>query len=77
MAEHRTGGAVDLGVQVEGRTESSGWSTTAPPGWDLVAAALTAVGLVDAADAWWHWSFGDERWRSHTGAAVARYTAVP
>jgi hypothetical protein len=54
-ADHRAGGAVDLGVQVDGGVETSSWPATAPPGWDTVAAALTAAGLVFPADAWWHW----------------------
>jgi D-alanyl-D-alanine dipeptidase len=39
--------------------------------------ALTAAGLVNLPEAWWHWSYGDRFWSYVTGAPSARYGSVP
>jgi zinc D-Ala-D-Ala dipeptidase len=38
-----------------------------------LGAALAAVGLVNLADSWWHWSYGDRYWALATGAPAAPY----
>jgi D-alanyl-D-alanine dipeptidase len=44
---------------------------------DAMRQALTAAGLVNHPDAWWHWSYGDRFWSYVTGAPSARYGPVP
>jgi D-alanyl-D-alanine dipeptidase len=40
---------------------------------DSMRQALTAAGLVNEPQAWWHWSYGDRFWCFVTGAPAARY----
>ncbi|QIZ38598.1 M15 family metallopeptidase [Saccharopolyspora sp. ASAGF58] len=42
-----------------------------------LADALHAVGLVNYPTEWWHWSYGDQHWALRTGAAHAKYAAIP
>jgi D-alanyl-D-alanine dipeptidase len=44
---------------------------------DSLRTALTAVGLVNQPEAWWHWSYGDQFWCYVTAAPAARYGPVP
>jgi D-alanyl-D-alanine dipeptidase len=44
---------------------------------DAMRQALTAAGLVNHPEAWWHWSYGDPFWCQVTGAPSARYGKVP
>ena len=44
---------------------------------DAMRQALTAAGLVNRTEAWWHWSYGDRFWSFVTGAPSARYGPVP
>jgi D-alanyl-D-alanine dipeptidase len=44
---------------------------------DAMRQALTAAGLVNRPEAWWHWSYGDRFWSVVTGAPSARYGPVP
>ena len=44
---------------------------------DSLRIVLTAVGLVNQPEAWWHWSYGDQFWCYVTGAPAARYGPVP
>jgi zinc D-Ala-D-Ala dipeptidase len=44
---------------------------------DSLRQALTAAGLVNRPEAWWHWSYGDPFWCLVTGAPAARYGPVP
>ena len=43
---------------------------------EILAAALTAVGLVNYPTEWWHWSYGDRYWALITGADHALYGPV-
>lgn len=43
----------------------------------LMATVLEPVGMVNYETEWWHWSHGDRYWAYRTGAAAARYEAVP
>lgn len=43
----------------------------------LMASVLEPVGMVNYETEWWHWSHGDRYWAHRTGAAAARYAAVP
>ena len=44
---------------------------------DSLRQALTAAGLVNEPQAWWHWSYGDRFWCFLTGAPAARYGPAP
>ncbi len=43
---------------------------------ELLAGALTSVGLVNYPAEWWHWSYGDRYWAYVTGRTHARYGPV-
>jgi D-alanyl-D-alanine dipeptidase len=43
---------------------------------ELLARALTSVGLVNYPAEWWHWSYGDRYWAYVTGRTHARYGPV-
>ncbi|MGL3198094.1 MULTISPECIES: M15 family metallopeptidase [Curtobacterium] len=43
----------------------------------VLASVLEPVGMVNYETEWWHWSHGDRYWAYRTGAAAARYEAVP
>ncbi|MGA5299513.1 hypothetical protein ACPCHT_06260 [Nucisporomicrobium flavum] len=81
---HATGGAVDLTVagvdDPPAGLPCCRCDTVAPPPADrlrMLAGALTGAGLVNDVQRWWHWSYGDVSWAGATGAASARYEAVP
>jgi zinc D-Ala-D-Ala dipeptidase len=44
---------------------------------DSLRQALTAAGLVNEPQAWWHWCYGDRFWCFVTGAPAARYGPAP
>jgi len=44
---------------------------------DSLRQALTAAGLVNQPQAWWHWSYGDQFWCFVTGAPATRYGPAP
>ena len=79
------GAELDLGTRVNADPEESGGRCfTASPAIGpaarenrrMLAAALTAVGLVNYPTEWWHWSFGDRYWAAVTGAPAACYGPV-
>ena len=80
-----TGEALPMGCPPQaGPVESGGTCHTDAPVPDQVRAnrnslrmVLTAVGLVNQPEAWWHWSYGDQFWCYVTGAAAAQYGPVP
>lgn len=80
-----TGEELPMGCPPQtGPAESGGACHTDAPVPDAARAnrnslriALTAVGLVNRPEAWWHWSYGDPFWSQVTGAPSARYGPVP
>jgi zinc D-Ala-D-Ala dipeptidase len=79
------GRELDLGTPVNATREDSrgGCSTASPDIGDqarhrrqVLAAALSAAGLVNHPPEWWHWSYGDRCWASATGAPHALYAPV-
>lgn len=81
---HTTGGAVDLtlaGADDDPPADLPCCRSDAvappPPGrLRILTGALTAAGLVNDVQRWWHWSYGDASWAGVTGAAQARYGPV-
>jgi D-alanyl-D-alanine dipeptidase len=76
------GRELDMGTRVNASPEeSAGACFTDAPGIGaaaranrrLLAAALTAAGLVNYPTEWWHWSYGDRYWALATGAGHALY----
>jgi D-alanyl-D-alanine dipeptidase len=80
-----TGEELPMGsVAQAGPLESGGAAATDSPvsararaNRDSLRQALTAAGLVNQPEAWWHWSYGDPFWCLVTGAPAARYGPVP
>ncbi|MFS0728495.1 M15 family metallopeptidase [Curtobacterium sp. 1P10AnD] len=75
-----------MGTAIDDTPEQSGGRCfTASPDIDdearanraLLADVLEPVGMVNYETEWWHWSHGDRYWAHRTGAAAARYEAVP
>lgn len=56
--------------------QAEGISDAARGNRALLSEVLTAVGLTNYADEWWHWSYGDQGWALRTGAPVALYGPV-
>ncbi|MFJ7272424.1 M15 family metallopeptidase [Streptomyces sp. NPDC099050] len=54
-------------------THAAGIGEEARANRELLAAALTAAGLVNYPTEWWHWSFGDRYWALLTGETPAPY----
>ncbi len=78
-ATHCTGGAVDLTLFVcPAEPPAPGDPASAlPPGSQRrLSIALTAAGLVNRPDRWWHWSHGDPDWAAITGTGSARYGPI-
>ncbi|MCW2679911.1 MAG: dipeptidase [Frankiales bacterium] len=78
-------GELDLGSPVNaGPGQSGGRCFTRSPDVtgparhlrEVLAAALTAAGLVDHPTEWWHWSYGDRYWALQTGAPAALHGPV-
>ncbi|MFE0375758.1 nitrilase-related carbon-nitrogen hydrolase [Streptomyces inhibens] len=76
------GADVDMGTPIDASPEESdGACYTSAPGLTpaaranrrVLAAALTAAGLVNYPTEWWHWSYGDRYWALATGADHALY----
>ncbi|MGP8302076.1 nitrilase-related carbon-nitrogen hydrolase [Streptomyces inhibens] len=76
------GADVDMGTPINASPEESdGTCYTSAPGLTpaaranrrVLAAALTAAGLVNYPTEWWHWSYGDRYWALATGADHALY----
>jgi D-alanyl-D-alanine dipeptidase len=77
-----SGVELDLGTAVNASPEAShGACYTASrdiprPAQELrevLAAAMTAVGLVNYPTEWWHWSYGERYWALVRGEALTRY----
>ncbi|MFD8571286.1 M15 family metallopeptidase [Streptomyces sp. NPDC059639] len=73
---------LDMGTRVNASPEESAGacytdadtiSAEARSNRRLLAAALTAAGLVNYPTEWWHWSYGDRYWAHATGADGALY----
>jgi D-alanyl-D-alanine dipeptidase len=74
---HSTGGAVDLTLTAD-RADLPGCRREfAAPTSPLMVPALTAAGLVNDPDRWWHWSYGDRFWAFASRAPHARYGPAP
>ena len=80
-----TGHELDMGGAVNGHrtgheslcaTNASGLAPDALRNRLLLAAALTAVGMVNYPSEWWHWSYGDRYWALSTGAEAAIYGPI-
>ncbi|GGN75300.1 D-alanyl-D-alanine dipeptidase [Streptomyces albiflavescens] len=76
------GHELDMGTRVNANPEESDGAcytdadnigATARAHRQLLAAALTAAGLVNYPTEWWHWSYGDRYWALATGADQAIY----
>ena len=79
------GEELDMGTPIDATPEDSDGAATSPPtgiGADarahreLLAAVLSAHGLVNYPTEWWHWSYGDRYWALVTGAPAALYGPV-
>ncbi|WP_121255177.1 M15 family metallopeptidase [Nocardioides ferulae] len=79
-----TGRELDLGTPIDATPEQSDGrcffdapvSAASRANRDLLALALTTVGLVNYPTEWWHWSYGDRYWALVTGAPAALYGPV-
>jgi D-alanyl-D-alanine dipeptidase len=76
---------LDLGTPVNASPEDSAGacytatgniSSTARSNRGCLAAALSAVGLVNYPTEWWHWSYGDRYWALSTGSDSAIFGPV-
>lgn len=76
------GRELDLGTPVDANPEESAGACYTHAGSisdearahrDILATALTTVGMVNYPTEWWHWSFGDRYWALATGANHACY----
>jgi D-alanyl-D-alanine dipeptidase len=65
-----------LGDPRQAPLESSGLSEAARANRRLLADALTAAGLTNYDEEWWHWSYGDQGWALRTGSPEASYGPV-
>ncbi|NYI42567.1 M15 family metallopeptidase [Demequina lutea] len=79
------GKELDMGTRVNASPEESdgrcytdvdGLSPEARANRDILASALTAVGLVNYPTEWWHWTYGDRYWALAAGAPHALYGPV-
>lgn len=79
------GDELDLGTPIDATPEQSGGACyfdarqvtgQARAHRDLLANALTSVGLVNYPTEWWHWSYGDRYWALSTGAPAALYGPI-
>lgn len=79
------GAELDLGSAVDATPEASGGACyTDAPGLSaecaanrgILAATLSAAGLVNYPTEWWHWSFGDRYWAAATATRDALYGPV-
>lgn len=76
---HPTGGAVDIMLVADDLPDPlprCGVPAAAPPSTGLLVPALSAAGLVNDPDRWWHWSYGDRFWAFVTRAPHARYGSL-
>ncbi|GAA4622056.1 M15 family metallopeptidase [Actinoallomurus vinaceus] len=73
------GRELDLGTAIDASPEESAGACFTAAGSigdearanrEILAAALTAAGLVNYPTEWWHWSYGDHYWALATGAAA-------
>jgi zinc D-Ala-D-Ala dipeptidase len=81
VASHPTGGAVDLTLSEEDLLLPAccAGPISPPPkrARKLLNSALGAVGFVNYAARWWHWSYGDRFWACVHQAPYARYGPLP
>jgi D-alanyl-D-alanine dipeptidase len=83
LAEHTTGGGVDLTLSDEDSEEPlpacCAGSIPLPQKRTskLLISALAAAGLVNHPARWWHWSYGDRFWAHTSRTPHARYGPVP
>jgi len=80
-----SGAELDMGTPIDATPEQSDGacyfasldiSESARGNREILAAALTAAGLVNYPTEWWHWSYGDRYWALVTGAPNAHYGPV-
>jgi len=76
-----SGNELDMGTPVNASPEESGGacyfdapvSTEARAHRNVLAKALSEVGLINYPTEWWHWSYGDRYWAMKTAATAAIY----